>query len=110
MLLVDGGVEKFNSAVDKVVESGLLRRVLALTEIRFSNSLNESWWRVLKHRWLYLNTLDTVTTAVAVDSMRTRGECARAGRSGTIAQLVGLRRRHTDQSELGGGDGTERGN
>jgi hypothetical protein len=22
----------------------------------------ESWWRVLKHQWLYLNTLDTVTT------------------------------------------------
>ena len=48
-------------AVDKVIESGLLKRVLAQTEIRFSNSLIESWWRVLKHQWLYLNTLDTVT-------------------------------------------------
>lgn len=28
----------------------------------FSNSLIESWWRVLKHQWLYLNTLDTVAT------------------------------------------------
>jgi hypothetical protein len=27
-----------------------------------SNSLIESWWRVLKHQWLYLNTLDTVAT------------------------------------------------
>ncbi len=62
MVLVDGGVENFNSAVDKVVESGLLKRVLAQTEITFSNSLIESWWRVLKHQWLYLNTLDTVTT------------------------------------------------
>ena len=62
MLLVDGGVENFNSAVDKVVESGLLKRVLAQTEITFSNSLIESWWRVLKHQWLYLNTLDTVAT------------------------------------------------
>ncbi len=62
MLLVDGGVENFNSAVDKVVESGLLKRVLAQTEIRFSNSLIESWWRVLKHQWLYLNSLDSVTT------------------------------------------------
>jgi transposase InsO family protein len=62
LLLVDGGVENFNVAVDKVVESGLLKRVLAQTEIRFSNSLIESWWRVLKHQWLYLNTLDTVTT------------------------------------------------
>jgi transposase InsO family protein len=62
MVLVDGGVENFNSAVDKVVESGLLKRVLAQTEITFSNSLIESWWRVLKHQWLYLNTLDTVAT------------------------------------------------
>ena len=28
----------------------------------FSNSLIESWWRVLKHQWLYLNTLDTAKT------------------------------------------------
>jgi putative transposase len=62
MVLVDGGVENFNSAVDKLVESGLLKRVLAQTEITFSNSLIESWWRVLKHQWLFLNTLDTVTT------------------------------------------------
>lgn len=62
MVLVDGGVENYNAAVDKVVESGLLKRVLAQTEIRFSNSLIESWWRVLKHQWLYLNTLDSVST------------------------------------------------
>ena len=33
-----------------------------MTEISFSNSLIESWWRALKHQWLYLNTLDTVAT------------------------------------------------
>ena len=62
MLLVDGGVENFNGAVDELIEVGLLSRVLAQTEIHFSNSLIESWWRVLKHQWLYLNTLDTVRT------------------------------------------------
>ena len=61
-LLADGGVENFNSAVDQLVESGLLKRLLAQTEITFSNSLIESWWRALKHQWLYLNTLDTVST------------------------------------------------
>jgi len=61
-VLVDGGIENFNSAVDEVIESGILKRVLAQTEIDFSNSLIESWWRVLKHQWLYLNTLDTVET------------------------------------------------
>jgi len=29
LVLVDGGVENFNSAVDQLVESGLLKRVLA---------------------------------------------------------------------------------
>lgn len=60
--LGDGGVENFNSAVDKLVQTGLLKRVLAQTEIQFSNSMIESWWRVLKHQWLYLNTLDHVAT------------------------------------------------
>ena len=62
MLLVDGGVENFNEAVDKLIGSGLLTRVLAQTEITFSNSLIESWWRMLKHQWLFLNTLDTIRT------------------------------------------------
>ena len=62
MLLADGGVENFNGAVNELVESGLLNRVLAQTEITFSNSMIESWWRVLKHQWLFLNTLDSVRT------------------------------------------------
>ena len=61
-ILVDGGIENFNSAVDEVVDSGMLKRILAQTEITFSNSMIESWWRALKHQWLYLNTLDTVST------------------------------------------------
>ncbi len=60
-LLVDGGVENFNGPVDELIRSGLLRRVLARIEITYSNSLIESWWRVLKHQWLYLNTLDSVS-------------------------------------------------
>jgi hypothetical protein len=62
ILLADGGVENFNGAVDELVETGLLNRVLAQTEITFSNSMIESWWRVLKHQWLFLNTLDSVRT------------------------------------------------
>ena len=61
-LLVDGGVENDNSAVDKLVDSGLLKRILAQTEIRYSNSLIESWWRVIKHQWLFLSTLDPVAS------------------------------------------------
>ena len=32
-----------------------------MTEIRFSNSLIEAWWRVLKHQWLFLHQLDSAT-------------------------------------------------
>ena len=59
--MADGGVENFNDAVDELVNAGLLKRVLAQTDITFSNSLIESWWRALKHQWLFLNTLDTVS-------------------------------------------------
>jgi transposase InsO family protein len=61
MLLADAGVENRNHSVDELIESGLLRRVLAMTEIRFSNSLIEAWWRSLKHNWLFLNQLDSVS-------------------------------------------------
>ena len=40
----------------------MLRRVLALTELKFSNSMIEAWWRSLKHQWLFLHSLDSVTT------------------------------------------------
>ena len=61
-LLADSGVENCNGSVEQLIESGLLKRLVAQTEIAFSNSLIESWWRALKHQWLYLNTLDTVCT------------------------------------------------
>ena len=61
MLLVDAGVENVNKYVDKLVDSGLLKRVLAQTEIRFSNSMIEAWWRSLKHNWLLLHALDSAT-------------------------------------------------
>jgi hypothetical protein len=76
-LLVDGGVENYNGAVDELVDSGSLKRLLAQTDISFSNSLIESWWRALKHQWLFLNSLDTVSkldklVAFYVDEHNTR--------------------------------------
>jgi hypothetical protein len=61
MLVVDGGVENFNGEVDVLIDRGVLRRVLALTDLQFSNSLIEAFWRRAKHQWLFLNTLDSVT-------------------------------------------------
>ena len=61
-LLADAGSENVNRGVDELIESGVLRRILARTEIACSNSMIESWWRVLKHQWLYLNSLDSLAT------------------------------------------------
>jgi len=43
-----------------LIAAGALRRLLALTELKFSNSMIEAWWRSLKHQWLFLHALDSV--------------------------------------------------
>ena len=58
--MVDGGVENFNDAVDQLVRDGVLKRILAQTDIVESNSMVEAVFRRLKHQWLYLNELDTI--------------------------------------------------
>ena len=55
-------VENVNAQVDDLITMGVLRRVLAFTELKFSNSMIEAWWRSLKHQWLFLHSLDSVTT------------------------------------------------
>ena len=41
-VVVDAGVENLNAGVDELVESGWLRRVVALKEVTFSNSMIEA--------------------------------------------------------------------
>jgi hypothetical protein len=55
-------VENVNAHIDDLITAGVLRRVLAFTELKFSNSMIEAWWRSLKHQWLFLHPLDSVTT------------------------------------------------
>ena len=62
VVLADAGVENVNAQVDALISTGVLRRVLAFTELKFSNSMIEAWWRSLKHQWLFLHSLDRVTT------------------------------------------------
>ena len=59
-VVTDGGSE--NVAVECEDFAGLLRRVRAQVDVTYSNSLIESFWAQLKHRWLYLHDLDTVAT------------------------------------------------
>ncbi len=62
VVLADGGVENVNAQVDALITTGVLRRVLAFTDLQFSNSMIEAWWRSLKHQWLFLHSLDSVAT------------------------------------------------
>jgi transposase InsO family protein len=62
VVLADAGVENVNAQVDELITTGVLRRVLAFTELKFSNSMIEAWWRSLKHQWLFLHSLDSIAT------------------------------------------------
>ena len=62
VVLADAGVENVNAQVDALIETGVLRRLLAFTELKFSNSMIEAWWRSLKHQWLFLHSLDSSST------------------------------------------------
>jgi putative transposase len=62
MVVADSGVENVNRHVDALVQAGVVRRVLALVEVSFSNSMIEAWWRSLRHQWLCLHTLADVPT------------------------------------------------
>jgi len=59
-VVADSGVENVNGRVDEQVETGVLRRILALVEVTFSNSMIEAWWRSLRHQWRNLHMLDSL--------------------------------------------------
>jgi transposase InsO family protein len=61
-VLMDSGVENLNGDVDPLFDGGVLQRVIAQIDVSFSNSLIEAWWRSLKHRWLFLHSLDNIAT------------------------------------------------
>ncbi|HMF97142.1 MAG TPA: integrase core domain-containing protein [Vicinamibacterales bacterium] len=62
VVLADAGAENVNAQVDALIQTRVLRRLLAFTELKFSNSMIEAWWRTLKHQWLFLHSLDSITT------------------------------------------------
>jgi putative transposase len=61
VVLADAGIENVNAQVDELIGTGVLRRMLAFTELTFSNSMIEAWWRSLKHPWLFLHSLESAT-------------------------------------------------
>src|SRR5829696_4396972 len=60
------------SQVDALISTGVLRRISAFTELIFSNSMIEAWWCSLKHQWLFLHSLNSVTTVRRLSSSTSR--------------------------------------
>jgi hypothetical protein len=54
-------VENVNAQIDELIHTGVLRRLLVFTELKFSNSMIEAWWRSLKHQWLFPHSVDGIT-------------------------------------------------
>ena len=48
VVVADAGVVNVNAQVDALIATGVLRRLLAFTELTFSTSMIEAWWRSLK--------------------------------------------------------------
>jgi len=46
--LADAGVENVNAHIAELIATVVLRRLLAFTELKFSNSMIDAWWRSLK--------------------------------------------------------------
>jgi putative transposase len=65
VVLVDAGVENVSAQVDDLITTGVLRRVLAFTELEFSNSMIEAWCRAFKHHWLFLPIPRHLRTQIA---------------------------------------------
>jgi transposase InsO family protein len=53
MVVTDSGVENVNKEVDSLQDRGIIKRILALVEVDYSNSKIEAFWRSLRHQWLY---------------------------------------------------------
>ncbi len=59
-LVADKGIENTADQVNAFLRyHENIKRVLAQVEVTYSNSMIEAFWLSLKHRWLFLNKLDT---------------------------------------------------
>ena len=57
----DSGTENLNSQVDSLVEGEQMTRTVAQIDVAFSNSMIEAFFRRLKHAWLFVHPLPTLS-------------------------------------------------
>jgi hypothetical protein len=53
-VIMDSGIENVNGTVDPLFVGKKMRRILAMVDVSYSNSIIEAWWRSLRHQWLYV--------------------------------------------------------
>ena len=61
-VVADLGSENVNGSVEDLLDGAELMRLLAQVEVTSSNLMIEAFWRSLKHAWLYLHSLGSLTT------------------------------------------------
>ena len=61
-MIMDSGIENVNRTVDPLFNGARMKRILAMVDVTYSNSMIEAWWRSLRHQWLYLHPLDSIAT------------------------------------------------
>ena len=59
-VMVDSGSEKLNGETDGLVDTGIIKRVVAQIDIQFSNSMIEAFFRRMKHGYLFLQRLTSI--------------------------------------------------
>jgi len=59
-VMVDSGSENLNVEIDRLVDTDIIKRVVAQIEVQFSNSMIEAFFRRMKHGYLFLQRLTSV--------------------------------------------------
>jgi transposase InsO family protein len=62
----DSGTENLNSDVDALIESNLMTRTVAQIEVAHSNSMIEAFFRRLKHAWLFVHPLPSLSAVTSL--------------------------------------------
>ena len=59
-VMVDSGSENLNIEMDGLVDTDIIKRLIAQIDIQFSNSMIEAFFRRIKHGYLFLQRLTSV--------------------------------------------------
>ena len=97
VVLADAGVENVNVAIGALIETGVLRRLLAFTELRFWNSMIEAWRRSLKHHGC--------TAARSTARRRSADWCSTFTSTSTCGRIRRFAGRHLTRCNLAPGSG-----